>query len=111
MKKKDLRTGMAVRLRNNGWYYILLNTDTNGANSKEKSILVQKMGDSMGWMPLGRYDEDMRYHSERNDFVPHCYSNDREWDIMEVRNCGYCVDLFNSGRYETIWERGDALQE
>ena len=111
MKKKDLKTGMAVRLRNNGWYYVLLNTDINGANRKEKDVLVKRMGESMGWMPLRRYDENMQYHSERNDYVAHVYDTDIEWDIMEVRKCRYCIDLFNSGMYETIWERSDTLQQ
>lgn len=103
MKKSDLRTGMRVTLRNGNTYYVMLGT---GLAPNQEDVLVHKVGDDTGWMPLCQYDSDMRYHEEPDDILP-CSSeeNDRMWDIMTVESARNAWCLFMPQRYLIIWER------
>ncbi|MBR4696167.1 MAG: hypothetical protein IKO94_08810 [Selenomonadaceae bacterium] len=102
MRKSDLRTGMAVFVREHGWHYVLLNVDTWGSSSREKDVLVHHKGHAM-WISLRKYGEDLRYHGIKNDLWTE--EDDRGFDIMEVRVAPFVVELFKLGEYKTIWKR------
>jgi len=103
MKKSDLRTGMLVTLRNKEEYYVMLNTGS--MFQREKDVLVHKIGDSLGWMPLSEYDEDMYFHDDPESIFPTTEEEDRAWDIMAIDNVHSIPDMFCTGKYKTIWMR------
>lgn len=102
--KSDLRTGMLVTLRNGESYYVMLNACPSFLNQED--LLVHKVGDDTGWMPLCDYSEDMTYHdSQDSDIVPVDPDDDPNWDIMQVDTCTSAAYLFRSHRYTTVWKR------
>lgn len=105
MTKSDLRTGMLVKTRSNDYYYVMLNTNLPG---DEENILLHKCGDSMGWMPLSQYHEDLTFHSMPDDVFdfPSDPDVDRAWDIVQVLAVNHAVSLLRPLKnYHTIWER------
>lgn len=110
MKKSDLRTGMLVTLRNKNSYYVMLNT---GISGNQADVLIHKVGNDIGWMPLCQYDSDLLYHDDPYEIFPSaselvypCPEDDRLWDIMQVDACREAVYLFQpSNHYRTIWKR------
>lgn len=108
MTKSDLRTGMLVRTRSNDYYYVMLNTNLTG---DEKDILVHRCGDSMGWMPLSQYHEDMTFHSMPDDFFDFSSDPDvdKAWDIVQVLAVNHAVDFFRQLKYyHSIWKRSES---
>lgn len=103
MKKSDLRTGMLVTLRNKESYYVMLNT---GLSDNKEDVLVHKVGNCTGWMPLCQYDNDLLYHDDPDGIFPsESEEDDGSWDIMQVDACQEAVDLFRSSCYYKIWTR------
>lgn len=102
MTKSDLRTGMIATLRNGEEYYVMLHT---GLFGRQDSVLVHRVGDDMGWMPLALYDEDMTFHDDPDGVIPGTPDLDREWDIMAVDAVRNVTQLFTGSNYKTIWMR------
>ena len=94
MTKKDLKTGMVVKLRNGGVYrvfrdveyYIMLKVDVLiPYNNDSKSIDFSKY-----------YDDSLKY------------MHDCDYDIVEVRQIGCVTQLVNDFNFDTltlIWKR------
>ena len=104
MKKSDLRTGMIVTLRNKESYYVMLNT---GLSGNQADVLVHKVGNCTGWMPVCQYDDDLLYHDDPDGIFPSASEeDDRPWDIMQVNACREAAYLFlPSNHYRPIWKR------
>ena len=102
MNKSDLRSGMLVTLRNNDTYYVMLNT---GLLGNQADVLVHKVGDGTGWMPLRDYAEDMTHHSDPDDIFPSTPEEDRMWDIMQVSVPRSAAYLCDRRYYRSIWTR------
>ena len=105
MKKSDLRTGMIVTLCNGEYYYVMLNATHPHSGC---DILVHRYGDSIGWMPLERYDDNLCYHDDPDGiFPPDTPENQAKWDIAKVEEAADILWLFSSrtDKHKTIWER------
>lgn len=109
MKVSDIRTGMRVTLRNGETYYAMLNCGLPGmGHCNENNVLVHRVGNSTGWMPLDYYNDNLEYHDQDGDFITDEF-NDLEsaWDIVKVEAVNYAAALFCNDTYHTIWERSD----
>jgi len=104
MNKSDLRSGMLVTLRNENTYYVMLNT---GLAGNQGDVLIHKISDLTGWMPLRNYDDDMRYHDNPDLPFPNTEDKDRSWDIVQVDATTYASYLCERQYYKTIWKEGD----
>lgn len=104
MNKSNLRTGMLVRLRNHETYYVMLGTGFQWPDQHD--VLVHRVGNDTGWMPLSCYAADLTFHDDSPDALfPHPSEADREWDIMQVYACREAAYLFQPNHYRTIWTR------
>lgn len=107
MNKSDLRTGMLVITRNNNSYYVMLNTGMSGECA---DVLIHRVGNDMGWMPLRNYSEDLRYHDEPGqlfdeDLLPDEEGVDTKWDIMEVYASKHPSGIGIRSHYKLHWKR------
>ena len=102
MNKSDLRSGMIVTLRNGDPYMVLLNT---GMPGDMEDVLIHKVGNDIGWMPLSEYADDLTFHDPDDDIFPSDPENDPEWDIIRVEAAREAAYLGIRKHYKTIWER------
>ena len=94
MKKKDLKTGMVVKLRNGNLYEVMLGVEID----TEKDILRGIRGINGRWLYLWDYNDDL-YDVKGKAF--------EKFDIMEVYKPKYYSsrldDFLND--YELLWKR------
>lgn len=102
MNKADLRSGMIVTLRNGDPYMVLLGT---GMTGNMEDVLIHKVGNDIGWMPLCEYADDLTFHDSDEDFLPSTPEEDLEWDIIRVEAAREAAYIGLRKHYRTIWER------
>ena len=91
MRKRDLQTGMTVRLRNNKLYLVMLNCCVYCLNPMD--LLVS----NEGYLNLSSYASSMLINEGRIEF--------RKWDIIEVFKSDSCANVKNQNRLISIWKR------
>ena len=102
MNKSDLRSGMIVTLRNRNHYMVLLNT---GMTGDMEDVLIHKIGDDIGWMPLSEYADDLTFHDPGDGIFPPTPESDQDWDIVRVEAAREAAYLSLHKHYKTIWTR------
>ena len=96
---------MIVTLRNGEYYYVMLNATHPVPGS---DILVHRYGNSIGWMPLSNYDDDMHYHDDPDGvFPPGTQEEQANWDIVKVEKANDILWMFSSrtDKHDVIYER------
>ena len=106
MNKSELKTGMMVTTRREGTYFVMRDTCASKADQKDVLVHQYPRCESLGWMPLSEYDDDLN-HIGGEDFFGEMIGPDPDFDIVKVSYVSRVADMFKERRYDVIWTRGD----
>jgi uncharacterized protein YkvS len=78
MNKSDLKTGYVVQTKNGLYWHVMLNT----FNDNKLICFSEDAGYNFSFMPLDKYEDDLRYASNKN------------YDIVKIMRGQYLGDSF-----------------
>ena len=91
MRKRDLQTGMTVRLRGKGLYLVMLDCCTYERDSQDLLI------NNDGYLKLSLYTSTL--------LINRGYIWYRPWDIIEIYASETYCNIKNQNRLISIWKR------
>lgn len=96
MKKKDLKSGWSVELRNSNKLFVLLNHTSNDENNAD--ILVGSSGELLH---LDNYNEDLTYNDDTINGL----------DIVKIFRPSLACFALDMDEHDLIWEKEEKSLE